>query len=288
MSDRLSTFTADLRYPFGSKEVSGDKWFQWSSLPMIELGALETYQFVKAMIARPAQRILEIGCGDGYLSLELARDGHVVIGLDQSPEIIEVAERTKAAHPDTPGFGQLTYLCADFNTWQSTDASFDLVLIARTLHHLTELRPTMEKVKHLLKSGGRIICQDYAYDRLSDQTACWMYAMLRMLFLSGLSNEDPATMGDDAQSIEALRKDWFKRGDHHLNRYEDMSLVLREMFHEQFFAWAPYLFVYIGNKIRSATLEKEGALLAFLKNMEQHLTEKGYIQAVGFRYVGSV
>ena len=63
---------------------------------MIEMSALDTYQFVKEMILRPAQKILEIGCGNGYLSLELARDGHEVIGLDRSNNIIEVAERTRA------------------------------------------------------------------------------------------------------------------------------------------------------------------------------------------------
>ena len=256
---------------------------------MIEMSALDTYQFVKAMILYPKQKILEIGCGNGYLSLELARDGHEVIGLDRSPEIIEVAERTRKASSDTPGFGKLVYLYADFGTWQATDTSFDLVVINRTLHHLTELGPTLTKVKRLLTHKGRIICQDYAYDRLNDQTATWMYSMQRFLFLSGLSEEDPATMINDAQSIEALRKAWFKRSeDHHLNRYEEMSLALSTMFRELFFAWVPYLYVYIGNRISHATPEQESALIPYLRSMEQYLAEKGYMQAVGFRYVGGL
>lgn len=256
---------------------------------MIEMSAWDTYQFVKAMISHPAQKILEIGCGNGYLALELARDGHEVIGLDRSNDIIEVAERTRAAHPDTPGFGKLMYLCIDFGIWQEADASFDVVVINRTLHHLTELQPMLAKVKRLLTSGGRIICQDYAYDRLNNQTASWMYSMQRLLFLTGLADEDPATTDDDEQAIEAVRDAWFKRSeDHHLNRHEDMFLTLRAMFPEQFSAWVPYLFVYIGNRIRHATPEQERTLLAFLKNMEQHMFEKEYMQAVGFRYVGSL
>ena len=39
---------------------------------MIELSALDTYQFVQSMLPHPAQTILEVGCGNGYLSLELA------------------------------------------------------------------------------------------------------------------------------------------------------------------------------------------------------------------------
>jgi SAM-dependent methyltransferase len=285
----LTSFKADLRYPIEDKENREDTWSQWSSLPMIEMSALDTYQFVKEMIPRPAQKILEIGCGNGYLSLELARYGHEVIGLDRSNDIIEVAERTRAAHPDTLGFGKLTYFCTDFGSWQGADASFDLVVINRTLHHLTDLRPMIAKVKRLLTPEGYIICQDYAYDHLNDQTASWMYSMQRLLFLSGLAGEDPATADNDEQSIEALRKAWFKRAeDHHLNRFEDMSLTLRTAFREQVFAWVPYLFVYIGNRIRHATPEQGRALLAFLKNMEQHLIEKRHMQAVGFRFVGSV
>ncbi len=289
MSDMLTGFTADLRHPIEDKENSGDKWSQWSSLPMIEMSALDTYQFVQAMMPHPAQRVLEIGCGNGYLSLELARDGHEVIGLDRSSDIIKVAERTRAASPDTPGFGKLTYDCADFNEWQSADAGFDLVIINRTLHHLTGLQPTLAKVKRLLTNDGRIICQDYAYDRLNEQTASWMYSMQRMLFLSKRADEDPATIDDDGHSIEALRKVWFKRSeDHHLNRFEEMLLALRATFREQFFSWVPYLFVYVGNRIRFATAEQARALIAFLRNMEAYLSEKGDMQAVGFRYVGSI
>lgn len=287
MSDTQGNFKADLRYPI--EDNSGDKWSQWSTLPMIEMSALDTYQFVKAVIHHPVQNILEIGCGNGYLSLELARDGHRVIGLDRSNDIIEVAERTKAAHPDIPESGDLTYICADFGTWQDADASFDLVIINRTLHHLNELHPMIAKVKRLLTPEGHIICQDYAYDRLNDQTASWMYSMQRLLFLSGLSDEDPATTDNDAQSIEALMRAWFKRAeDHHLNRYEEMAKALQTTFREQFFAWVPYLFVYVGNGIRHATPEQQRALIAFFKNMEQHMNEKGFMQAVGFRYVGSV
>ena len=54
------------------------------------------------------------------------------------------------------------------------------------------------------------------------------------------------------------------------------------------FAWVPYLFVYIGNGIRRATPEQERELLTFLKHMEQYLIEHRALQAVGFRFVGSV
>jgi ubiquinone/menaquinone biosynthesis C-methylase UbiE len=280
---------ADLRHPIAYPDLDAGQLFQWSSVPMIELSALDTYQFVKSMLPHPAQTIVEVGCGNGYLCLELTRDGHDVIGIDVSPDIIEVAERSSTAHPQLPGFGSLRYLCADVNTWQAPQARFDCVIFNRSLHHLSALQETMAQMQRLLNPGGRIICQDYAFDRFDEQTACWLYQMQRLLFLSGRYDADPATLPDETASIEALRTAWLTRAaEHHLNRFEEMMSVLHGACHERLFAWVPYLFVYIGNGIRRATPGQERELLTFLKRMEQYLIEHRAIQAVGFRFVGSV
>ncbi len=281
MNDEIS-FVADLRYPV--PEHSGERWSQWSSLPMIELSALSTYRFVQSRLSRSRLRILEIGCGNGYLTLELARDGHEVIGIDKSREIIEVAERSRVAHPDMAG--TLQYYCADFLQWEQ--ASFDIIIFNRTLHHLAGIQAVMTKVKQLLKSDGHIICQDYAYDRLDDRTATWLYAMQKILFLNGVYKESPTIGEDESLSIESMRQAWFKHGEHHLNKYEDMQLALNAIFHAQHLSWYPYLFVYVGNDIYKATPEQERALITFLRDMEHHLITQEYIQAVGFRYMGSV
>lgn len=256
---------------------------------MIEMSAQDTYAFVKTMIQQPHQRILEVGCGNGYLTLELARDGHEVVGLDKSPESIGVAERTKAVHPEPPGFGKLRYVCADANVWLATADTFDIVILNRTLHHLHNFQPILAQIKHVLADGGLLICQDYAYDRLNRQTASWVYSMQRLLFLGDLSADDPATTATDVSSIEALQTAWFERAEHRehrLNRYEEMMHALHTTFHQQQTSWVPYLFVYVGNDILPVSPEKERALIGFLKNMEQYLIETGVIQAVGFRYVG--
>ena len=289
MSTFPGHFIADLRHPIAYPDLDAGQLFQWSSLPMIELSALDTYQFVKSMLPHQAQMILEVGCGNGYLSLELARDGHEVIGIDVSPDIIEVAERSSAAHPQPPGFGSLRYLREDVNTWQAPEAHFDCVIFNRALHHILPLQLTMAQVQRLLKEGGRIICQDYAFDRFDERTAAFLYQMQRLLFLSGRYNADPATLPEEEASIEALRTAWLTRAaEHHLNRFEEMMSALHGTFHERLFAWVPYLFVYIGNGIRQMAPEQERELLIFLKRMEQYLIDHQAIQAVGFRFVGSV
>ena len=112
--------------------------------------------------------------------------------------------------------------------------------------------------------------------------------MQRLLFLSGLSDDDPATTISDIQSIEALKTAWFQKSAHRLNSYMDMFQALETSFHKEIFSWVPYLFVYIANGIRPTIQGKERAIIAFLKDVEQKQIEKEYMQAVGFRYVGHV
>jgi ubiquinone/menaquinone biosynthesis C-methylase UbiE len=212
-----------------------------------------------------------------------------VLGIDVSPDIIEVAERSSTAHPQPPGFGSLRYLCADVNTWPAREASFDCIIFNRSLHHLAALQQTMAQVQRLLKQGGRIICQDYAFDRFDERTACWLYQMQRLLFLSERYASNAATLPEEETSIEALRTAWLSRAaEHHLTRFEEMMSALHGICHERLFAWVPYLYVYIGNGIRHAAPEQERELLTFLKRMEQYLIDHEAIQAVGFRFVGSV
>jgi SAM-dependent methyltransferase len=281
-----SSLIADLRSP-GEDSSTADRWSQWSCVAMMEVSALDTFYFVKAMLPGPKLRIAEIGCGTGYLSLELAREGHEVIGIDASAEALQIAERTRAAHPDPAGFGRLTYRCQDLFSWQAEAASFDAVVLNRVLHHLQPLQPALAKIKQVLIPGGWLICQDYAYDRLSESTASWLSATERLLWLSGLADEDPTTAESDAQAVEALRTAWFQRAEHHqLNRADEMLPLLQTLFQQQMFAWVPYLFISIGNSLRHATPEQRRALLTFLKNRKQYVIDQGQIQAVGFRYAG--
>lgn len=282
---------ADVRYPARSQERNGERWSQWSSPPMIEMSALPTVQFVTSMIPQSGQRILEVGCGNGYLSLELARAGHSVVGLDQSREILAVADRTRSAHPQPAGFGHLEYIHGEIGTWPGTEGSFDIVVVNRALHHLHALEAAVASIRRLLAPAGLFICQDYAYDRLDAATADWAYTMQRLLFLGELASDDPATGPDDIASAQAFAAAWCARAEqreHPLKRYPEMLQALHAHFRQQHLSWTPYLFVYLGNGIREVAPEKQRALLTFLRDMEQHLVARGRIQAIGFRYVGHV
>ena len=85
-----STRVADLRDPPASIDLEPSTWNMWRSLSSIELGPAEIHRFVETRLGS-ARRVLEVGCGSGYLSLELARSGRSVVGLDPSADALAIA-----------------------------------------------------------------------------------------------------------------------------------------------------------------------------------------------------
>ncbi len=75
-------------------------------------------------------RILDVGCGQGRDALFIARLGHDVVGVDQSPaaisDLLKDAEREGLI---------ITGVVADITTYEPT-GMFDVILIDRTLHML--------------------------------------------------------------------------------------------------------------------------------------------------------
>lgn len=102
-------------------------------------------------------QVLEVGCGHGMLSLELARNGLAVRGIDLSPRCIEVAEafRKKARLKKTDG--HLEYACGDFLALELAPQSFKTVVFFRSLHHFPNFKAAVRKSHALLAPGGQII-----------------------------------------------------------------------------------------------------------------------------------
>lgn len=112
--------------------------------------------------------VLDFGCGAGEHSLLLAAKGARVIGIDISPELIEIARlRLK-----------LNRLATDFRIASAyatglLSASVDIVFCISILHHL-DLEQARPEVLRVLKPGGILIVQEPVRDSRT-------YAFLRGL-----------------------------------------------------------------------------------------------------------
>lgn len=113
----------------------------------------------QASLARGG-RVIELGCGAGWLSLELARHGLHVEGVDLSAEQIEIAQAFAQANPFTEGFGSLRYRVADLNALALAREAYDVVVAHCSLYHVQELERLFREVEKALRPQGRLLIVD--------------------------------------------------------------------------------------------------------------------------------
>jgi SAM-dependent methyltransferase len=93
---------------------------------------------------RKDERVLDIGCGNGALSFDLAeKSGANVSGIDMNPQNIKIA-REEYAH------SKIVYQQGDVLT-TSLDGAFDTIILSNVLEHLPNrlefLRETVERIR---------------------------------------------------------------------------------------------------------------------------------------------
>lgn len=91
--------------------------------------------------------ILDVGCGGGFLSNELARQGYEVTGVDVSPESLKVAERHDLTR-------SVKYEVADAYKLPYPDESFDAVTAMDFLEHIEDPEKVIKEFSRVLKPNG--------------------------------------------------------------------------------------------------------------------------------------
>ncbi|HTR33484.1 MAG TPA: class I SAM-dependent methyltransferase [Gaiellaceae bacterium] len=95
----------------------------------------------------PGRRLLEIGCGTGQATRELAERGYAVTCIELGPGLAEVARARLAAFPE------VEIVVADFDTWQGAPEPFDGV-VAFTSFHWLDPATRYAHVAAALRDGG--------------------------------------------------------------------------------------------------------------------------------------
>jgi len=97
--------------------------------------------------ARPGERILDLGCGDGVLTQKIAQSGACVVGIDASEQLIASARGrgldVRLGRGEALGF----------------DREFDAVFSNAALHWMTEPRAVINGVHRALKPDGRFVAE---------------------------------------------------------------------------------------------------------------------------------
>jgi SAM-dependent methyltransferase len=104
----------------------------------------------------PPVDVADIGCGDGYLTLEMARWARTVFGIDRSDPVLERAK----ALADRRRVTNVQWKKGDLARLPLRDASVDIALLSQALHHAVDPEEALSEAVRILRPGGRLVVLD--------------------------------------------------------------------------------------------------------------------------------
>jgi trans-aconitate methyltransferase len=104
---------------------------------------------VSLLAPQPGERILDLGCGTGHLTAQIAESGAHVLGVDRSPEMIAAAQNS---------YPNLKFAIADA-TALPFHFEFEAVFSNATLHWVHEPERAIRGVWNALHPGGRFVAE---------------------------------------------------------------------------------------------------------------------------------
>jgi demethylmenaquinone methyltransferase/2-methoxy-6-polyprenyl-1,4-benzoquinol methylase len=126
---------------------------------------------VAAIDPRPGQRILDVACGTGLVTLALAQRGCEVVGLDQSDAMLEVAQSGLAR---AGGLGtRVSFVVGQAEALPFEDGEFDALSFTYLLRYVDDRVATMRELARVVKPGGRLGMVEFAVPRLAPMRALW-------------------------------------------------------------------------------------------------------------------
>lgn len=97
-------------------------------------------------------RILDVGCGDGEVAVELWKHGALVTGIDASPAMIETAQARATRHGADIAFEVATAQSLPF-----PPDRFDAVIAVTVLCFVEDAAPIFREMARVLRPGGHLV-----------------------------------------------------------------------------------------------------------------------------------
>ncbi len=106
--------------------------------------------------ASPAGLVVDVGCGTGFLSAGLASYATSVVGIDDSPGMLEVARESMLSL----GLNNVELQQGSVSKLPLEDGQADAVFANMVLHHAPDPQLMIQEMARVTKQGGRIVITD--------------------------------------------------------------------------------------------------------------------------------
>jgi ArsR family transcriptional regulator len=138
----------------------------------------------------PPLEIADLGCGEGYLTIEAARFARRVIAVDRSEAALARAKAAAARRK----LKNVEWKRGEIERLPLEDASVDVALLSQALHHAASPAAALAEAVRIVRAGGRVLVLDlrrhdehWVKDRLGDKWLGFEEAELaRLLKHAGL------------------------------------------------------------------------------------------------------
>jgi SAM-dependent methyltransferase len=104
---------------------------------------------LESKVPQGAHRVLDVGCGDGFLAARLARRIPQVVALDVDAPVLERARSRFAAAP-------VGWMHGDVMSAPLPEHGFDAVVSNAALHHIADTRVALQRLAALVRPGGTL------------------------------------------------------------------------------------------------------------------------------------
>lgn len=235
----------DLRRATKIERPCNSVWFDDPQVETILRGKEKRYLIAKA--SKNKDQALDLGCGAGWLSLELARNGMFVDGIEVSEKRLDIAKRFLKENPFIDNFGGVNYRIGDLNQIELESEVYEVVVAWDTLHHIFNLDPLMRQAKKSLRAGGSL----FVYDHIGQETSLFRKVLSKTeRFIKKMLLLDNGLQNKNLDKVEMIEKPPFEDV-----MQKEMIDIIKKYFDIKVFRTrlSPFV-IFIASKVKSYRL----------------------------------